>query len=139
MVGVCMQTRGTHSTKQWDYVLSNFELSPNHVWHRGELQNYTGKFQQCITNVDELPEVPLIIIQPQEGKYITGKISLATFEHPKNAIYFFGADHEHLTPGELGSRIPEYQVYIPVKGEMFSWVAAAVVLYDRIIKAWPTL
>jgi len=128
--------RGNDAPNQWDYVLSNFGVSTENVWYRGSISGYNGRYQQVTDTLQQVcEEVPLVVVQPKDGLHIQGTESLVTFTHPEEALYVFGSNHAHLVPEEvLGSRLPDYCVYIPVEYEMYSWVAAAVVLYDRQVK-----
>lgn len=125
---------------QWDYVLTNFGIPPENVWMRNDLDllNYHGKYTQTHGTAFDLdPNIPLVVVQPLGGRYIQGNISLIDFVHPNSAIYLFGGDNDNLSSEEdLGGRNPDYLVYIPTAthDEMYSWVAASCVLYDRLVK-----
>jgi hypothetical protein len=129
------------SQNQWDYLLSTFGVPSENVWLRGagfEDINYNGPYTQThVTTADLDPNIPLVVIQPKEGRYIKGIIPLTTFVHPANAIYVFGANNANLNDeDDLGGRVPDYLVYIPTEGrfELYSWSAAAIVLWDRTVK-----
>jgi tRNA(Leu) C34 or U34 (ribose-2'-O)-methylase TrmL len=89
-----------------------------------------------IIGQDELPDVPLVLLQPDNGKFIKGTVSLEQFEHPEDCVYLFGPDTYHLHPDLLG-REPDHVVYIPTdtQRDMFSFVAYAVTMWDRKMKA----
>ena len=75
-------------------------------------------------------------LQPRDGRYVQGVTPLADFEHPADAIYLFGGDNANLNDeDDLGGRVPDAIVYIPTaEANMYSWVAAACVFYDRAVK-----
>lgn len=88
---------------------------------------------QVIQAVDQLPNIPLIILSPQQARYIPGTQNLAHFNHPQEAIYYFGSDNDHLRPEAIAKR--EYQtVYIPIAEQLWSPQAAGIVVYDRFAK-----
>jgi len=89
-------------------------------------------------NSTSIPEgYTLVVLSPAEGRYVQGTESLVDFVHPENAVYLFGSNHSHLTHEEL-PKVPDHIVYIPIAQtgyvELYSWVALAVVMYDRMVK-----
>lgn len=118
---------------QWSFVYSNFGLTLPNIWQIGEgeeiYQNPT-----VIVDASELPDTPLVVIAPEDGKYIQGTESLISFEHPEHCIYIFGRSHGNLSEEELGGR--DFQsVFIPtVKHEMYAHCAAYITLWDRLVK-----
>jgi len=67
-----------------------------------------------VSSLDEAwPELPLVVIQPQDGVFVQGVTSLRDFIPPMNAVYYFGHDDTHMTLQELGGRTPLDVVYIP--------------------------
>ncbi len=113
----------------------NYQLDPyTDVWIRGkpDEQNY---FHQTIETCEELPYFPLVLMQPPDARYVRGHTNLIEFTHPENAIYIFGGNNAYFSFEEdMGIRKPNHVIYIPVQHEMYSWTAAAVVLYDRMLK-----
>ena len=100
--------------------------------------NYHGRYVQVHRNAADLDlTLPLIVFQPPNARYIQGVSSLVDFGHPRSAIYLFGGDNSNLNDeDDLGGRLPDDIVYVPQTGkdQMYSWVAAAVVFYDRLVK-----
>ena len=71
------------------------------------------------------------VIDPKVN--IKGDVSLKDFTHPEECIYWFGDSHNIVKPEEIPNNIA-HKVYIPMNGEVHSYVAGAMVLWDRIIK-----
>jgi hypothetical protein len=118
-------------------VFSNFGVSE--IWEIG----YDGKpdadIYQPTIKIDttaELPDRPLVVMAPQEGRYIQGTENLKGFVHPENAIYLFGPSHRHLNDEDhMGERVADHYVYIPfVKNESWGYSAAYILLWDRELK-----
>ena len=138
MYGVCFQREHKPSLQdQWSFVFSHFGVEE--IWERG-WEPGDGKIYQPVESIDtcaELPDDrPLVVLAPPLGRYIQGTESLLEFTHPKDAIYVFGGSHTNLTEEDMGGRVAEHYVYIPTadRNEMYAYVAAAVVLWDRVVK-----
>jgi hypothetical protein len=89
-----------------------------------------------IIGESDLPEdLTWVLLQPDNGKYVQGTTSLEKFEHPADALYIFGPDKDFL---KWLPREPDHFVYIPTdtQRDMFSFMAAAVTLWDRKTKWW---
>lgn len=86
--------------------------------------------------VPDASQIPgeLVVLSPKSGERFPGVIDLDNFSHPKDVVYFFGADNEHLEASILG-RAPDAVVCIPVPGfdHLYGHVAGAIVLHDRLI------
>jgi len=109
--------RGGHTENQWAHLVSH--------WKEIEVIPY-----------DDIPDdVEIVLLAPKNGHIVSGEISLHDFEHPENACYVIGPDHVHFQL-DLIPRPPDHIVYIPLDGyqEMYSWVSAGIVLYDRSLK-----
>lgn len=104
---------------QWDFVLSNFAV--DRVLH--------------LPLKDMVEDCQLVVLAPRAGRFIQGEVSLREYRHPDKALYLFGSDKEHLHPDVLCDA-PSDRVFIPTAThhEMYSHVAAAVVLWDRMLK-----
>jgi hypothetical protein len=107
---------------QWDCVRHHFGIDPPHIIGPDHL-----------ASAEELPDMPLVVMQPRTGVHVQGVESLSDFVHPDDAIYLFGPDEAKLPLAMLGSRVPEHRVYIPTvtDREMYSFVAFAIVMWDR--------
>lgn len=106
-----------HSTNQWAHLVSH--------WKEVEVVSYA-----------DIPEgVSIVLLAPDVGHAVSGNENLKEFEHPADVCYVFGPDHTHFQMDML-SREPDHKVFIPLDGyrEMYGWVAAAIVLYDRSLK-----
>jgi len=136
MIGVCFHREQNWEQDQWSFVFSNFGITD--IWERGFDGNKDLKIYQPTQKIEltsELPaDVPIVLLAPQDGRYIKGTVSLVDFEHPKDAIYYFGGSHMNPNKEEM-DRLPDHYVYIPsVKYEMYSHAAAYITLYDRLVK-----
>lgn len=137
MLGVCfVSPRNDEWRDQWDYVLSHWQ--PDRVWVVGQLWKSNSLLNAGIVDtIDELPDIaPKYITAPDIGRYIQGETSLAQFEHPDDCIYIFGPDDNYLRPDEIDMTRIAGTIHISVPGnpDMYSFVSAAVVLYDRALK-----
>lgn len=135
--GVCFQREYKQWMQdQWSWVFTNFAIK--RLWERakdstGDLNIYQPTV--AIDSAAELPDDPLVVLAPIDGRFIAGERSLVMFEHPDDAIYLFGPSYGNLWPDTLGGRDPDHLVYIPTaKLEMYSYAAAYVTFYDRLAK-----
>ena len=106
------------AANQWDHAQSHFKIDSVRDWH------------------DEVPkEHSLVVLSPANAMNVKGTQSLVDFEHPENAVYWFGSNHHHLEWEDL-PRQPDAIVYIPANDytELYSWTALTLVLYDRLVK-----
>lgn len=118
---------------QWSFLFSNFGVQD--IWEIGQAE----KIYQPTTKIEDasgLPsDRPLVVVQPEKGRYVQGSMPLATFVHPDDAIYMFGGSHENFTTDMLGGRDADAVVYIPfAKHECYAFAAAYIVLWDRYSK-----
>lgn len=109
----------------WDHVRANFAVDEFFVIGEGYLSSAWG-----------LPDQPLVLLQPNNGRHIRGVTNLTEFMHPIDATYLFGPDEQPMQPAFLDGRVPDHCVYIPTdtQRDMFSFVAFAVVAWDRKMK-----
>ena len=138
MVGVCYKAEAKRTFQdQWSFVFSNFGVSD--IWEF-PTENAEKIYQPTvkIESAADLPDRPLVVVQPQDGKYVQGTESLVDFVHPADAIYMFGGSHDVMTQEDLGGRTADHYVYIPlVRHECYAFAAAYMVLWDRMQK-WLT-
>ncbi len=129
MLGVCITLSGGTLDTQWEFVLSNFEIDELYLLGGAEP---SSKLMEAGTRISSIAEIdhPVVVMAPLRGRYVQGEIPLNEFKHPEDAVYVFGSDKLHM---ELDTE-PEHKVYIPTatKDEMYSHVAAAVTLWDRL-------
>lgn len=135
MFGVCY--RHDHNGEimnQWEYILSNFNVE--NCWIRNAPTDFVSFHKPTqIQSADELPDAPLVVLSHPEGRNYKGVVSIVDFKHPPDAIYLFGADHIIMSDDDIGEREIHSVVYVPSgQYEMYSYVAASIVLYDRLIK-----
>lgn len=132
-VGVCFKReKKLWMQDQWSNVLSNFEITE--VWEYGAGDEGTdwNIYQKPvqIENADALPDMPIVVVQPQSGKFVQGAIPLDKFVHPESAIYMFGGSHDVMTEEDIGQRVP-YRVFIPIHQECYAFSAAYMTLWSR--------
>lgn len=126
----------------WDKLLANAGVSPDDVYvimtpgHPDEPPAPSGLLASAnrVEVFDHLPPGEVVLAAPDEANWLSAEVSLVTFEHPENAIYAFGADNVSAHPDHFGSRRIHARVGIP-GGEIHSHTAAAIMLYDRRVKA----
>lgn len=141
MFDVCIfQIHSPEWQNQWDYVLRNFQ--PDNVYVIGDELPASKPFLNAtlISGIEDLPkDKSLVLLSPENARYYKGRKNLFSFEHPDNTIYLFGGDDMNLKPEMFKKRKPDYKIYIltDTDDEMYSWVAAAITLYDRRFK-WRT-
>ena len=140
-VSVCLPLPPTsHLQKQWDFALSNFVPDALYVLGDEADAPATNVFSRLnatyIDTAEALPDLPLVALAPEHGKYIAGTEPLSAFSHPDSAIYLFGGDHVFLSSDLLGKREPTSTVFIKTasKDDMFAHVAYAVTMWDRRMK-----
>lgn len=125
--------------KQWDYALLTLRMDKIYVIGKKKDKPLSKIFHDCImiSGIADLPKTtPLIIINPENGRYVQGVTSLVDFTHPASAIYLFGSDEGFLSPNNLKGHSIKDKVYIPAEtdDQMFSYMAFAVVMWDRKMK-----
>ncbi len=122
---------------QWEFIFSNFGVTADRAWIRGAPDGFESYLNvPRIEKADEIASPgPFILLAHLEAK-IPGLTSLVDFVHPADAIYVFGADNVVLTMADdMGTAEFADKIYIPsVKHESYSYVAAAMTLYDRLAK-----
>lgn len=121
--------------RAWSYLLQECEVPQSwEMFTPTDDRSDEITWTTCAKSWDEIPE-PLIVLQPQDGTKVQGTQSLYEFVHPANAYYYFGSDHRDTWDYHFDGR--QYEtVFIPEAGYMYSFHAAAMVIYDRKLKAW---
>lgn len=138
-VGVCYgPTPNGYYETQWLATVTAFGV--DQAWQREP--ELSAAAQQCgvlsCVNAEDLPEeYTLVVMSPQTAREVHPVTSLHDFVHPENAVYFFGSDTTWLSSVELGGRVPDHIVYVPVissneSDELYSFVIAGIVLSDRM-------
>jgi hypothetical protein len=119
------------SADHWASVLAGFPDAT--IYHLGdtppEWWSSLKEFKIAIS-INEV-DVPIVVISGDNARELPGTKSLVDFEHPDDVVYLFGGDHTI-----LNTDLPYVAaVYIPSDGaELYSHVAGAIVLYDRMLK-----
>lgn len=136
MFGICFVGEYRRDTQdQWSFLLSNF--GDPECWEI-EKPNVEPVYQKPvkIKTAEELPsDRPLVVLAPEAGRFVQGTVSLKDFVHPDDAIYLFGGSHLNLSEDELGTRIADSYVYIPlIEHECYAPPAAYMTLWDRYVK-----
>jgi len=90
-----------------------------------------------ITGVSQLSDIgatPVVVVQPEDARYVRGEISLLDFEHPDHCCYLFGASNALMREEMISDLNVIARVYIPTAPtwELYSSQAAAIVLWDRV-------
>lgn len=140
MVGISFRYNGGYKSLLRDQYYELVKAFPNLVvYERGvsdlEPLDYNGSPFIKITNADDLPKnARLVVLSAQNGKYIQGEINLKDYQHPIDAIYFFGDDNTSLSQSDIGNVTDYDKVYIPIEENVWSAQAMAIVLYDRQLK-----
>jgi hypothetical protein len=128
----------------WDFTIANF--APDEVLVHGDptaiasrLDLRSGAHNANIRQVTGSSDLPsdhsLVVLAPQNGENVQGLEPLDTFEHPENAVYWFGADHQAIKPEVFSAREPDHLVYIPTpSGELHAATAWTLVWWDRHTK-----
>lgn len=135
MIGVCFHREKGWEQNQWSFLFSNFGITD--IWEigiDGTKDSHIYQAAQNIMKISQLPDRPLVVLSPKDGRIIKGLEPLHSFTHPKECIYVFGPSNGVLDH-EVIDRKPDHYVYIPlVKHEAFSHAAAYMTLWDRVIK-----
>lgn len=136
MFGVCIRhPEREFWLNQWEYLFSHFE--PDRIWilNPPDGAAYYANVDR-IAGLDELPEVPLILMAAPSSRYVQGDEPLVSFKHQRDAIYLFGGDHMNFCKDDFNNRSPDHRVYVPTatQDEMYSWIAGAITFYDRVVK-----
>ena len=138
MIDICFEydPRGWNRDL-WLYLVTGFEVQG---YERGRDKDMKGNHfgTIAIDSIDELPDKPIVILSPRYASNFEAKHSLLDFKHPKDAIYYFGADKGNIELEEFGDRDITI-VYIPQPtkekhNELWSHQAGAILIYDIILK-----
>lgn len=119
----------------WGYLVQEAGI-PN-AWERRtpDTAKHAWKGWHFNAALSDIPQdLPLVVLAPSDGTHMQGEHSLYTFEHPKNVIYYFGSDKADMRLRDFNGR-GHTSVFIPDCSMMFSFQAAAMVIYDRRAKA----
>lgn len=128
---------------QWDYVLNNFQVDELYVKIKEPFTDDNEppiskafKNAKYILSYSELPKEDVVLISPANAYQLNGETNLETFTHSDNCIYLFGADEGRLTNEDVSELNIVDKVYVETSNDlhMFSFVAGAVVLYDKKLK-----
>lgn len=138
MLGVCFGFDNyAYSRNEWAYMLDSFGVTD--VWEHGyNVEPIEGYPQSTvIQTAAELPDVPLVVLAPPDGRLIQGTIPLPDYEHPSgDAIYITGQNNVQFSDSPLMAGRPYDTVYIPLdKFELYALVAMSCALYDRRAKS----
>lgn len=138
--GVCIEFSAVEQFRRtWSYLAQEnkipytYERMPENLadWDK---MDYGWENWHCVTDLSSVPD-PIVVLSPADASHLPGEISLYEYEHPENVTYFFGSDTRDLWEYHLEDR--DYTtLYIPFGGYMYSFSAAAMVIYDRRLKEW---
>jgi hypothetical protein len=144
MLAACVYyTEDEFFQNQWDYVLLNFGIEKVYVYV-GDIEHFDIsndrwlKYHRPTKNIgftlinsySEIVE-DRVFLNSLNSETMPGIINIENYKHPENACYIFGSDS-----GMFYSDLAGERVYIPSCSDldMYSWVAAATVFYDRKLK-----
>lgn len=141
-VGICTSyDEDLWKRLQWGFIRDHFSLGPH--WVRGLPDDYENVKQYRlgtppvqVTSAADLPDWPIVLLSPSNGKYTQATQNIVTFEHPLEAIYYFGSDTGSMRlEVDFPDRQPDHLVYIPAnKYPMHAYIAGAIIFYDRMVK-----
>ena len=133
---VCFQYDArNHFRQAWGYLVQECRIPIS--WERDtpeEERHPQHNWTQFLDTMDQL-QGPLIVFNDEHAPYLPGTVSLYEFEHPENAVYFLGSDRSNQNP-KMFEGIDYTSVFIPDAGPLYSFQAAAMVIYDRKFKEW---
>ena len=93
------------------------------------------KHEYMATPVIEVESLAKIVPHhcvPVAVELLPGAISLPDYEHPRQAFYVFGGEHE-----TLGRKVTDWcrdVISIPTQGSLNLGICVNIVLYDRLVK-----
>lgn len=125
---------------QWDFTLSGFAPDRLYVVGSEEDRPQSNVFSaaEFLDPTEPLPPMSVsqrvVLLTPVGGRYVQGEESLASFQHPDEAVYVLGSDRAQIQAG-LAARA-DHLVFIPTdsRHDLYSWVAYAIAMWDRRTK-----
>lgn len=116
----------------WQVLLGEFGVER---WYMAPISGIAGP--SMLSEVADLQQV--VDDHRDEGVSIVfvdekGATPLREFTHPANALYVFGKTSQSAMLAF--SRVSDTSVRIETPGGLWAHQAAAVVLYDRLVKSW---
>lgn len=121
---------------QWEYALCNFRPDAIYVvgpeMPRSQFLERAGA--ELISDATAVSgEFEIVLLAPINGANLRGSVSLASFEHPAHALYWFGSDSRHIEACLFAGRAPDHSVFIPTdtRDQMYSFAAWCVTAWDR--------
>lgn len=139
MIGVCFayDSRGWNRDL-WLYLVTGFGVEGYERGRDPEMKgNHFGTL--AVEGAKDLPrDRPLVVVQPKTGRSLHGQIPLNKFDHPKDAIYYFGSDRDNLSPADFEG-LQYDTVYIPLnddtpQNELWSHQAGGILIYDALTR-----
>jgi len=87
-----------------------------------------------VSQLSDIGQTPVVVVQPEDARYVRGEINLLNFEHPDHCCYLFGASNELMSEETLSGLNIISRVYIPTAPtwELYASQAAAIILWDRL-------
>lgn len=122
-------TSPLRESERWDYMCKDFEIDD---WYMTPVSGITVVRLTEKATLDEVfalhPGIKAVFVDESESTV------LSTFDHPDDVIYVFGksgySPRAHMREGDISVKIDTPRV-----GGLWADQAAAVVLYDRMLKA----
>jgi tRNA(Leu) C34 or U34 (ribose-2'-O)-methylase TrmL len=116
----------------WEYPLRDFGVDKLLMAPVSGIEsNFVEEFNSIQDILDSYSGMSLVFVDER------GDVPLQEFKHPENALYIFGKASQSALPYKNPR---DYSVVIPTiesKGMLWPHQAAALVLYDRMLKQWP--
>lgn len=138
MLTVCIagDMRG-HELYQWEFVLGHWPVDAVLAYGGDRPSDWPGKgpLSKALF-VDELVprDKPVVVFSPTGSSNFPPTLKLQDFIHPRDAVYVFGSNHRSLER----SVVPDPDAIVEVEcarhRDMWSFMAAAVVLRDRLVR-----
>ena len=113
----------------WSYVAAWYGIED--LWEVGQPEDVlrlTRFLPTPINSFNDLPDYPLVVLQPRDGKYVQGSIDIDDYQHPEDAIYCFGYDHGNMDPW---TRSADFLYISTERYELYSTFAAVITLERR--------
>ena len=122
---------------QWNYVFNNWDIDTIYLLGDASTEMDTWcshallrtKTVQLIDSISKISET-LVLITPKTSSIVKGETDLATYTH-SDCCYIFGSNDNT----EFKEMIDGDKVYIETLNELYSWNAACIVFYDRMVKS----
>lgn len=129
----------------WNLPLRDFGVVDWRMWPvSGIRQNEQAveltEYVDLVACLDGLGDRPWVFIEPAMELYGIEPAELVRFEHPDDPVYVFGSAHYNPIVAGL-NRDGDSVVRVPTvenAGVLWPHQVLVAVLYDRLVKSWPS-